>query len=75
MVDMPTRKNALKVNLMDYLENTVAKRLEQGMVEKDKLLGEMARDKEDKGEEREGFSPDEANELEELLKAIMGNKA
>jgi hypothetical protein len=84
MVDMATRRNALKVNLMDYLENTVAKRLEQGMAQKDKLLGEMPNNNDDKELEKEGFSEslskegfskDEADELEELLKAMMGNKA
>jgi hypothetical protein len=78
IVDMASRRNALKVNLMDYLENTVAKRLEQGIAEKDRLIWEMSDNKEQEKEalhESDTFSQDEANELEELLKTIIGNKA
>jgi hypothetical protein len=63
---------------MDYLENTVAKRLEQGIAEKDRLIWEMSDNKEQEKEalhESDIFSQDEANELEELLKTIIGNKA
>jgi hypothetical protein len=63
---------------MDYLENTVAKRLEQGIAEKDRLIWEMSDNKEQEKEvihESDTFSQDEANELEELLKTIIGNKA
>jgi hypothetical protein len=75
MVDITNRKNALKVNLMDYLENTVAKRLEQGMVEKEKLDVIEQDDKINIEESQNIISPDEARELEELLKTIIGNKA
>jgi hypothetical protein len=75
MVDITNRKNALKVNLMDYLENTVAKRLEQGMVEKEKLDIIEQDDKINIEENQNIISPDEARELEELLKTIIGNKA
>jgi hypothetical protein len=79
MVDMQAKRNALKINLVDYLENTVAKRLEQGMVEREKLLWEI--NNVDNGvnspdtNQEGGFSPDEARELEELLETIIGNKA
>jgi hypothetical protein len=81
IVDMQNRRRALKTNLIDFLENTVAQRLEQGMAEKEKLLWEIARekaanvDKSATATEASGFSQDEANELEELLKTIIGNKA
>jgi hypothetical protein len=75
MVDITNRKNVLKVNLMDYLENTVAKRLEQGMVEKEKLDIIEQDDKINIEENQNIISPDEARELEELLKTIIGNKA
>jgi hypothetical protein len=77
MVDIANRKNALKTNLMDYLENTVAKRLEQGMAEKDRLLGEISNKDVQKSapDDAYAFSQDEADELEELLRTIIGNKA
>lgn len=106
IVDVPNRRKMLKTNLTDYLENTVAQRLEHGIVEKEKLLWELAqeksaraakRNKVDKtgseesavlessddapsGSERDEekapvFSQEEAHELEELLRSIIGNKA
>lgn len=100
IVDMPNRRKMLKTNLTDYLENTVAQRLEHGIVEKEKLLWELAQEKSAKLERRsraEGatadaqedagflagdssadmpvFSQEEAHELEELLRSIIGNKA
>ena len=106
IVDVPNRRKMLKTNLTDYLENTVAQRLEHGIVEKEKLLWELAQeksarvakrskvDKNDSGEsavldssddvsdgsERNEekapvFSQEEAHELEELLRSIIGNKA
>ncbi len=91
IVDMPNRRKMLKTNLTDYLENTVAQRLEHGIVEKEKLLWELAQEKSAKAERRkEGdvsaadedpekkvplFSQEEAHELEELLRTIIGNKA
>jgi VIT1/CCC1 family predicted Fe2+/Mn2+ transporter len=79
MVDMAGRRNALKVNLVDYLENTVAKRLEQGMADNERLRWESREDREEQNiaaiENEEGFSYDDAKELEELLKTIIGNKA
>jgi hypothetical protein len=76
MVDIPAKRNALKVNLVDYLENTVAKRLEQGMADNLKLMREEAKESQKNTPvEENGFSPEEAKELEELLKTIIGNKA
>ena len=77
MVDMPARKQALKTNLTDYLENHIAERLEHGMANKEKLLKEMAQEKRnfshetEFGEDEESFSKDEAKEFEELLKSFM----
>lgn len=91
IVDMPNRRKMLKTNLTDYLENTVAQRLEHGIVEKEKLLWELAQEKSAKAERRREdtepvaddgsekkvplFSQEEAHELEELLRTIIGNKA
>lgn len=52
IVDMPNRRKMLKTNLTDYLENTVAQRLEHGIVEKEKLLWELAQEKSAKAERR-----------------------
>ena len=88
MVDMPARRKMLKTNLTDYLENIVAQRLEHGIVEKEKLLFELAQEKNTKTEKKEAlqaatdsltgktsFSEEEQQELEDLLRAFMGNKA
>lgn len=45
IVDMPNRRKMLKTNITDYLENTVAQRLEHGIMEKEKLLWELAQEK------------------------------
>ncbi len=89
IVDMPNRRKMLKTNIMDYLENTVAQRLEHGIMEKEKLLWEIAQEKDarlsDKeedvweGEELEKvktpvFTADETRELEELLRGIILDK-
>ena len=102
---MPGRRQMLKTNLTDYLENTVAQRLEHGIVEKEKLLWELAQEKNAKAERRAKseiraaeelpeqeasgavsdfedvsekkapvFSQEEAHELEELLRTIIGNR-
>lgn len=78
----------LKTNLTDYLENTVAQRLEHGIMEKEKLLWELAQEKSAKSgekekeadvaaakEEKTGFSQEDAAELEALLRSFIGNKA
>ena len=89
IVDMPNRRKMLKTNITDYLENTVAQRLEHGIMEKEKLLWEIAQEKDarlsDKeedvweGEELEKvktpvFTADETRELEELLRGIIFDK-
>lgn len=74
IVDMQGRKQSLKTNLMDYLENHVAERLEHGIEEKEKLLNESDKEKSrknDENEQRFAFSKEEAKELEELLKSFM----
>ena len=82
IVDMPNRKQMLKTNLTDYLENTVAQRLEHGILEKEKLMWELAQEKSEPPkeedapvEQRVSFSQEEARELEELLRSFIGNKA
>ena len=97
IVDIASRRQMLKTNLTDYLENTVAQRLEHGMMEKEKLLWELAQERSAKSEEparvqqpeneqpqevpleakteKSTFSPEEAHELEELLRSFIGNKA
>lgn len=89
IVDMPNRRKMLKTNIMDYLENTVAQRLEHGIMEKEKLLWEIAQEKDARlsnkeedvweGEELEKvktpvFTADETRELEELLRGIILDK-
>lgn len=75
MVDMQARRQALKTNLTDYLENHIAERLEHGMANKEKLMQEMEQEKinfsNEKEYAKESFSKDEAKELEELLKSFM----
>ena len=89
IVDIAGRKQMLKTNLTDYLENHVAERLEHDMAQKEKLLRELEQvrssrrqsDMEDRQEDEQKeqphtkpdpiFSPDEALELEELLKSLM----
>ena len=94
IVDIASRRQMLKTNLTDYLENTVAQRLEHGMMEKEKLLWELAQERSAKSEEparvqqpeneqpqevpleakteKSTFSPEEAHELEELLRSFIG---
>ena len=84
IVDMPNRRRMLKTNITDYLENTVAQRLEH-----EKLLWELAQEKDATfGEKDEDvlqdelpvktkepvFSAEETRELEELLRGIIANK-
>lgn len=80
MVDMQARRQALKTNLTDYLENHIAERLEHGMASKEKLMQEMTQEKKELTADdsfmedafaKESFSTDEAKELEELLKSFM----
>lgn len=112
IVDVPGRRQVIKTNLTDYLENHIAERLENGLLEKEKLLQEIALEKEavrkksggkeenpvsesvlakqsgedtgnvaeneqkqsEKGGKEvklQGFSEEEALELEELLRSFM----
>lgn len=80
VVDIAGRRRMLRTNLTDYLENHVAERLNHGMAQKEKLLRELeeVRDTHKKEEEKPAphapqpiFSPEEARELEELLKSLM----
>lgn len=88
IVDMPNRRKMLKTNITDYLENTVAQRLEHGIVEKEKLLWELAQEKDMNMKEKAElsvpdneiektkehvFSEEETREIEELLKGIISN--
>lgn len=90
IVDMPNRRKMLKTNITDYLENTVAQRLEHGIVEKEKLLWELAQEKdmnmkekaelsvsdnEIKNTKAHVFSEEETREIEELLKGIISNSS
>ncbi|MDE6914162.1 MAG: hypothetical protein K2P35_10805 [Lachnospiraceae bacterium] len=59
IVDMPNRRRMLKTNITDYLENTVAQRLEHGLMEKEKLLWELAQEKDANIIEKEIFLPKE----------------
>lgn len=59
MVDMQARRQALKTNLTDYLENHIAERLEHGMANKEKLMQEMAQAKMDFSSEKEFVKQDE----------------
>ena len=83
IVDMPGRRQMLKTNLTDYLENHIAERLEHGLGDKEKLQWELEQEKdtmkryrtEDAPHElhvdEPAFTEKEAKELEELLKSFM----
>ena len=83
MVDMPGRRQMLKTNLTDYLENHIAERLEHGLGDKEKLQWELEQEKDTMRRYRTEtaphelhvdeptFSEKEAKELEELLKSFM----
>ena len=89
MVDLQSRRQMLKTNLTDYLENHVAQRLEHGMLEKEKLLWELSQnDKKDKVKESKAdavnkniakkdinFSKEDAKELEGLLKSFINSES
>ena len=89
IVDIPSRRKTLKINLTDYLENHVAQRLEHGMLEKEKLLWELSQnDKKDKVKESKAdavnkniakkdinFSKEDAKELEGLLKSFINSES
>lgn len=68
IVDMQGRKQALKTNLVDYLENHVARRLENGIAfnEQEKTAPEQEEPK-----KKDLFTKDDAKELEDLLKSLI----
>lgn len=70
IVDMPNRRRMLKTNITDYLENTVAQRLEHGLMEKEKLLWELAQEKDANIGVKDEYLPnDEQIEIPEKTKA------
>lgn len=73
VVDIPTRKQALLVNLTDYLENHVARRLEKGILEKERLENTIPqkKDSSEKKEQQTRLSPDDVQELQELLNSFL----
>lgn len=83
IVDMPGRRQMLKTNLTDYLENHIAERLEHGLGDKEKLQWELEQEKDTMRRYRTedaphqlhvdepAFTEKEAKELEELLKSFM----
>ena len=84
IVDMPGRRQILKTNLTDFLENHIAERLEHGIGEKEKLQWELEQEKDtirkqrtaantlhEPVQEESAFTEKEAKELEELLKSFM----
>lgn len=83
IVDMPGRRQVLKTNLTDYLENHIAERLEHGIGEKEKLQWELEQEKDTMKRygtadaphelhvDEPAFTEKEAKELEELLKSFM----
>lgn len=73
MIDMQGSRQVVKTNLIDFLENHVAVRLQNGVEETNKLAEEAKSDKEesDKKREKEPFTEEDARELEELLKAFL----
>ena len=64
IVDMPNRRRMLKTNITDYLENTVAQRLEHGLMEKEKLLWELAQEKDANIGVKDTYFPKEEEEIE-----------
>lgn len=76
IVDMPGRRQILKTNLTDYLENHIAERLEHGIGEKEKLQWELDQERDTARRQKNvpsetSFTEEEAEELEELLKSFM----
>lgn len=76
MIDMQGSRRVVKTNLVDFLENHVALRLQNGMEEKNKLNAMTSEKEENQKEEKEiyqkeAFTEEDAKELEELLKAFL----
>lgn len=75
IVDMPGRRKMLKTNLTDYLENTVAQRLEHGILEKEKLLWELAQEKSTKTEKRSKTEIKAAEDVPEEVEYTENDKS
>lgn len=76
IVDMPGRRQMLKTNLMDYLENHIAERLEHGLTEKEKLLRELEQEKERSGKDKVAagdISEDSKMKVTDKVKIIEEN--
>lgn len=83
IVDMSGRRQVLKTNLTDYLENHIAERLDHGIGDKEKLQWELEQEKDTIKKQRKEsvgyqsipeeavFSEEDGKELEELLKSFM----
>ena len=76
IVDMPGRRQMMKTNLMDYLENHIAERLEHGLTEKEKLLRELEQEKERSGKDKVAagdISEDSKMKVTDKVKIIEDN--
>lgn len=84
IVDAAGRRSVLKTNLVDYLENHIAERLEHGIAQKERLLQELeqvrsarkkaaaaTQDLPEPDSPLPIFTDAEADELEELLRSFM----
>lgn len=83
VVDIPARKQVLKSNLTDYLENHIAKRLENGLLDKENLKSSLNTQKKVDLNEETGsldnsqkptntsISADDVLQLQELLKSLL----
>lgn len=71
LVDIPGKIRILHINLVDYLENHLANRLEQAEADMQLIQPEQKEKTEDPPQESPVFSKDEAEELELLLKEFL----
>lgn len=74
-IDISAKRQMLKINLIDYLENHVAARLKNGMKEKEKLSEEIKKDNSKRQVvdelEKEKITKEEIEELEQLLRLLF----
>jgi hypothetical protein len=71
LIDIPGKIKILHINLVDYLENHLANRLEQAEADMQLIQPEHKEKKEDSPQESPVFSKDEAEELELLLEELL----
>lgn len=76
MIDIQGSRKIVKTNLIDFLENHVAVRLQTGMEESNKLVKEAQIEAEEEKKQAQSyekgtFTEEDAKELEELLKAFL----